>query len=88
MNITYAKQALKDLRNLTPNMRKRIVQKLHWYRHQDDPLSFAKHLTDSTHGEYRFRIGNYRILCDVKNGKIRILVILSVKHRKDAYRKQ
>lgn len=41
-----------------------------------DPLAFAKRLTDSREGQYRFRIGNYRLLFDVKNNSIYVLVIV------------
>jgi mRNA-degrading endonuclease RelE of RelBE toxin-antitoxin system len=37
-------------------------------------------------GEYRFRIGDYRVLFDVDgSGKIYVLMVLSVKHRREAY---
>jgi mRNA interferase RelE/StbE len=59
---------------------------MQWFAAQENPLSFAKKLTDPLLGDYRFRVGDYRVLVDIKDGKIRILVVLTVQHRKDVYR--
>ena len=85
MKIHYTKQARRHLRKLSPEVRERIITKMRWFRLQDDPLSFAQHLTDHKEGEYRFRIGDYRVLCDVQKGAIRILVVLAVRKRDNAY---
>jgi mRNA interferase RelE/StbE len=56
-----------------------------WYAAQEHPLSFAKRLTDPSIGTYRFRVGDYRVLCDVEYGTITALLVVAVKHRKQAY---
>ena len=63
----------------------RIVRKMEWDVAQENPLSFAKRLTNATRGTYRFRIGSYRVLCDVHHGEITILEVLAVRDRKRAY---
>ncbi len=57
-----------------------------WFAQQDDPLSFAKRLRNSARGTYRFRIGEYRAVCDVSGDALHILHVLSIKHRKEVYR--
>lgn len=85
--IAYAKKAIRELNKLPRQLRKRITDKLHFYSRQDNPLSFAGKLTDPLYGEYRFRVGDWRVIFDVdKQGMITVLFILSVKHRKDVYR--
>lgn len=37
-------------------------------------------------GLYKFRIGDYRLLCSRNDEELRVLVV-KVKHRKDVYRK-
>ena len=65
---------------------KRIAHKLRFYLSGDNPLIHAKKLKDNRLGTYRFRIGNYRAIFDIdKKGNISILLILRIKHRKDAY---
>jgi mRNA interferase RelE/StbE len=34
---------------------------------------------------WRYRVGDYRIICDLQDGTLRVLV-LEVAHRKDVYR--
>ena len=46
-----------------------------FYAKQENPLKFAKRLTDYREGEFRFRIGIYRLIFDVKRGAIYILKI-------------
>lgn len=65
---------------------KRILKKMDFFSKQKDPIKFAKKLKDFSLGEYRFRIGDYRVLFDINDsGSLQILMILSVKHRREAY---
>lgn len=64
----------------------RILKKIAFFASQKNPSRFAKKLKDFALGEYRFRIGDYRVLFDVDHkGNIFILMILRIKHRKDIY---
>ncbi len=78
-----AKSAAKDIKKCTPVLRKRLQTKLTFYAAQDDPLAAARKLVDSPDAEYRFHIGNYRILFDVDGDTI---VVLRVQHRSEVYR--
>ena len=86
MRLIFSEPAAKTIAKLPPALARRIVQKMQWFAVQEDPLSFAKALKDFAFGSHRFRIGDYRVLVDVKQGRISILFVLAVKHRKDAYR--
>jgi len=79
----FKKKAAKELEKLPLQIRKRILKKLKFYSLQENPLRFAEKLRDRRFGEYRFRIGDYRILCDLEDHRI---IILKVGHRKDIYR--
>jgi len=48
-----------------------------------NPLRFAEPLKNTSLGQYRFRIGDYRVIFDVAQDKI---VILTLGHRKDIYK--
>jgi len=51
-----------------------------------DPRSVGQALTGPLLGSYwRYRVGDYRIICDLQDGTLRVLV-LEVAHRKDVYR--
>ncbi|HUD06846.1 MAG TPA: type II toxin-antitoxin system RelE/ParE family toxin, partial [Candidatus Saccharimonadales bacterium] len=61
----------------------RLKLKLEWFISQENPISFAEPLTKPTDAQYRYRIGNYRILFDVDGDKI---IVLLIRHRKEAYK--
>ena len=82
MEIFYTHKASKQLENLPLPVQKRIAKKMRFYANQNDPLKFAKRLTDYYEGEFRFRIGAYRLTFDVKRNAI---YILSVKARDKSY---
>lgn len=50
----------------------------------DNPKSQGKALKGSHSGLWRYRVGNYRIICDVDNETITILVV-RIGHRKEIY---
>ena len=83
MKTRFTKTAFRQLSRLERNIQKRIAEKLEYYCSQDEPLNFAERLTDHRFGEWRFRIGEYRVLFDVEAGEI---VILAVGHRRQIYR--
>ncbi len=77
-------RAQKDLQILDNITKKRIAKKLKYFIEQEDPVLFAKKLVNSKDGDYRWRIGNYRLVFDVDKNSIKLL---RIQHRKDVYRK-
>lgn len=75
--------ALKELKKLPKDWQKKIVQKLDYFISSRKPLSFATHLINYEIGQYRFRIGDYRVIFDLED---EVLVILSVGHRREIYK--
>jgi mRNA interferase RelE/StbE len=51
-----------------------------------EPMMLASPLTGDMSGLHRFRIGEYRVICNVDKGKL-IIVAVAVGHRKDVYKK-
>ena len=82
MEIFYTEKAVKQLESLPRQIQKRIAEKMLFCAAQEYPLKFAKRLTDYREGEFRFRIGDYRLTFDVKNS---VIYILTVKKRDKAY---
>jgi mRNA interferase RelE/StbE len=80
----FRSDAHKQFLNLPRDVQARILEKLAWYEMTLEPLDFAKRLKGNKFGTYRFRIGDYRLLCDVqKNDDV---IVLAVGNRKDIYR--
>jgi len=76
-------KAKKDIQSLDLVIQKRIAVKLKFFLSNDDPLSFAKKLVNSKDGDYRWRIGHYRIIFDVNDS---VILLLRVQHRREVYR--
>jgi len=51
----------------------------------DDPRQWGKPLHGEKRGLWRYRVGDYRLICDIQDERITVLV-LEVGHRKDVYR--
>ena len=58
MRLQFSNAALDDLNALDSPTRRRIVRKLEWFIRADDPLVFAALLSETSLGDYRFRIGD------------------------------
>lgn len=81
----FSKDALKQLKKLDKNVAALIVG---WIRKNlencSDPRSHGKGLTANRSGQWRYRVGDYRILANINDTEITILVI-SIGHRRDVY---
>jgi mRNA interferase RelE/StbE len=75
--------AVQSLKKLSVADRKRIFEKLDFFFAAANPLSFAKHLRENELGSYRFRVGDFRIIFDVKKD---VADIIMVGNRKDIYK--
>ena len=51
----------------------------------DNPRQWGRALQGERRGLWRYRVGDYRLICDIQDEKITILV-LELGHRKDVYR--
>ncbi len=51
----------------------------------ENPRVHGKGLTANRSGQWRYRIGDYRILADIRAEEI-VLVLIDVGHRRDVYK--
>jgi len=83
MRLVFTRSAFHQFQKLDRSVQKKIDEKLRFYISQQNPLKFAESLKDPRFGNWRFRIGNYRVLFDMEDNTI---IILNVGHRKDIYK--
>ncbi|WP_035052093.1 type II toxin-antitoxin system RelE family toxin [Andreprevotia chitinilytica] len=85
--IDYTETAKKQLRKLDKQTARRILDFMdERIAAQADPRATGKALTGLMLGAYwRYRVGDYRILCDIQDGALRVLVI-EIGNRRDIYR--
>lgn len=50
----------------------------------DDPRQHGKGLTTNRSGQWRYRIGDYRLICEIKENEL-IILALTIGHRRDVY---
>lgn len=84
--IDYTESADRQLRKLDRQIGKRIVDFMdERVAPLDDPRTTGKALTGAVFGSYwRYRVGDYRVICDIQDGKLCVLVI-EVGNRKEVY---
>ena len=85
--IDYTETARKQLRKLDQQTARRIVDFMDArIATQEDPLSTRKALTGPMLGaHWRYRVGDCRIICDIQDGALCVLVI-EIGNRREAYR--
>lgn len=49
-----------------------------------DPRLHGKGLTANRKGQWRYRIGDYRLICEIQDEKL-IILALSIGHRREVY---
>ena len=53
----------------------------------ENPRQHGKGLGANLSGQWRYRIGDYRLICQIDDGKL-IILALTVGHRRDIYKEQ
>lgn len=83
--VEFAQRALKDLKKLDRHTAALI---LGWVRKNlegcENPRVHGKGLTVNRSGEWRYRVGDYRLLAKIDDNKI-IILVLSVGLRREIY---
>ncbi|QXC51107.1 type II toxin-antitoxin system RelE/ParE family toxin [Agrobacterium salinitolerans] len=85
--IEYHTLVQKEMRKINPEVRRRIRSFLHERPAAlDDPRQTGAALQGSELGNYwRYRVGDYRIICDIQDHKLVVLVV-EIGHRREIYR--
>lgn len=85
--IEINKDVQRAMRKMDKGIAKRITAKLREVSQLDDPRSTGKALTGNMSGIWRYRVGDYRILCHIEDGVLVILVV-DVAHRREIYKRR
>ena len=84
-SVEYSLGAIRDLKKLDKPTRLLIAS---WIEKNlvgcEDPRAHGKALEGDRCGEWRYRVGDYRILANIQDDKILILV-LKIGHRREVY---
>jgi mRNA interferase RelE/StbE len=84
-SISYVKSAVDDISELDSSA-KRIIKKAIEEKLMVDPLKFGKPLRRNLSGLFKLRVGDYRIIYQVKeNEVVVVVVVVKVGHRREVY---
>ena len=84
--IKYARTAKDQLRKLDKSVARRVVDFMdERVAASDDPRRIGKALKGPLGDLWRYRVGDYRIICDIQGGVLTVLV-LQIGNRKEVYR--
>ena len=50
-----------------------------------NPRIYGKGLTSNRRGQWRYRIDDYRIICNIEDNKL-VILALTIGHRRDIYK--
>lgn len=84
--LKYEAKAVKQIRKLDPATRNLIKS---WIEknllNTDNPRQHGKGLTGTLSQYWRYRVGDYRILAEINDTEI-VIIIVEVGHRREIYR--
>ena len=84
-SVEYTDKAVKSIRKLDPGVRSFIKA---WIDKNlvdcSDPRTHGKGLVANRSGQWRYRVGDYRILADIQDEKL-VILIIDIGHRRDIY---
>jgi mRNA interferase RelE/StbE len=84
--IDYTDTARRQLRKLDKPVARRILDFLdERVAKQDDPRALGKALAGPLGTLWRYRIGDFRAICEIQDRAVRVLV-LQIGHRREIYR--
>ncbi|GAA1162855.1 type II toxin-antitoxin system RelE family toxin [Nesterenkonia sandarakina] len=75
----------KTLKKLDKPVAQQILRKLREIESLDDPITMGKPLLSHHKGFWVYRVGDFRVLCDIQYGQLMVLVI-ERQHRSEAYK--
>jgi len=84
--IKFSDTAKKQLKKMGKSDAKRIIDYLkHRVATSDDPRQTGKALTGNMAELWRYRVGDFRVICDLQDNVMTVMV-LRTGHRKEIYR--
>ena len=84
MRIEYTETARKQLKKLDKTIQKRILDYMDEVGRLENPRSRGKALVENMRGLWCYRVGDYRVICEIQDSKI-IISVLKIGHRKNIY---
>ncbi|MGH2548224.1 MAG: type II toxin-antitoxin system RelE family toxin, partial [Thermomicrobiales bacterium] len=82
--VEFDPSALKSLRKIDRTWQQRIISYLEEIGELSDPRSRGKALTADLVGLWRYRVGDYRIICQLQDDLL-VVQVIKIAHRRHVY---
>lgn len=83
--VEISKRAERAIGELDKSVAKRMLDELEEVSSLKDPRSRGRALTGNLPGLWRYRVGDYRIICDIED-KTLVILVIEIAHRSKAYK--
>lgn len=84
--VKYLTKADKALRKMDRQTSKRILDHMDEIATLDNPRTRGKALEGTLAGLWRYRAGDYRVICSIEDGDL-IIIAVSIDHRSKVYKR-
>ena len=85
-HVSFTKEVIKEIKKLDKYTQRMVTS---WIRKNlegiDDPRRIGKALTGNKRGYWRYRIGDYRLICTIEDEKV-VIIALNIGHRREIYK--
>lgn len=83
--IEFSQTARRQIRRIDKAWQRRILEYLETkLASRNDPRSLGKPLRGEKYGFWRYRVGDYRLICQIEDTRVTILVV-TLGHRREIY---
>ncbi|WEV58971.1 type II toxin-antitoxin system RelE/ParE family toxin [Bifidobacterium sp. ESL0728] len=79
------KRFLKSLKKLDKTVATQVLRDLNRLAALDDPTKPCKALSGPLKGLWRYRVGDWRVILDIRRGEL-VILALDVQHRSQVYK--
>ena len=84
--INYLRSVLKEAKKLDPEIREKIRKYLEQrVSIMEDPRQLGETLKGKLAELWRYRVGDYRIICELRDHEL-VVIVIRIGHRKNVYR--
>jgi len=82
--VEFDKHSLRQLKKLDKVVSRQILDYMEEVSELEDPFTRGSGLKGNLAGLWRYRVGDYRVICDIQ-AKVVTVFVVEVGHRSDVY---
>ena len=83
--VEYSKRFQKDLNKFDRYTKKLLIGWINTHlADADNPFLYGKELKGNLKGKWRYRVGDYRIIAEIQNDNM-IILLVNIGHRRNVY---